>query len=186
MGASIKTRPELVRPAGSHSLTLSYGREFGPFDREELFPVLELEAPRVGKVRADFEANRYVHSSGWSEWRIFLRDVRRPDPERPAIGGAEVSGVGPATRDAIRDACLPLIEEWLEGSEYRASREIAAARALVQKIDAPRDWAIEQARTLLEQLERAGELEPRKVGKIEAACEQLERARALLEEVTGS
>lgn len=48
MSVKVKGTPELTRPNGSHSLVLGYnGREFGPFDREELlFPVLEVDAPR--------------------------------------------------------------------------------------------------------------------------------------------
>lgn len=143
--------PELVR-CGSHSLTLGLNsrRGFGPFDREEFYPVFELEAPRVGLVRAQFEANRYVHSEGWSEWRIFLRDVRRPATDEQPLGGELVSGVGPATRETIADRCRPLILEWLEGEAYEESRRVAAVRALVYLLDAPRGYNIDRVQRELE------------------------------------
>ena len=182
MTVKVKGTPELTRPNGSHSLVLGYnGREFGPFDREELFPVLEVDAPRVGRVRVSFEANRYVHTGGWSEWWIFLRDIRTPATDEEPLGGREVSGIGPATREAIADACRPLVLEYLSSDAYQESRRAAAVRALVGKIDAPRGYTLDGAATLLEELETRGDIDSHQASTVRGAIRRLYEALGELE-----
>jgi hypothetical protein len=166
MAIAIKTEPKLIRPAGSHWLELEKGQRRGdePFAKEELYPILEVDAPRVGLVRAEFEANRYVASSYddatgtssplWSEWRIFLRAVRTPDPERPDLPhlGREAQGVGEATRRAISDACRPIIEAWLDSDAYRQSRRKTAAASVRREFDAPPSYRLTHARETLYRL----------------------------------
>jgi hypothetical protein len=185
MAVSIKTTPELVRPAGSHHLSLEQGRaEYGPFSKEELYPILELEAPRVGFIRAQFSADRYVASNGWSEWRIYLRDVRTPDAERPDLPhlGRDAAGIGDATRRAISEACEPLIRAWLATDAYKVSRRRAAARAVANKIGAPAEWAIENGRRLLVAADSS--LDPIAVKNLREALEALELARVRVDIAT--
>lgn len=193
MTVTVKNEPVLVRPAGSHWLELEQGirRKGEPFSREELHPILELDVPRVGFVRAQFEANRYVASSYdertgessplWSEWRIFLRDVRTPDEERPDLPhlGRTASGVGEATWRAITRACEPLILAWLETDDYRASRQSAAAYAAKREIDAPAAYRlvnVEQTLALVRD-----HLSPDDAERLARAVDLLEQAAALLD-----
>ncbi len=182
MAVAIKSEPVLIRPAGSHWLNLETGprRNDEPFSNEELFPILELDVPRVGLVRAQFEANRYVHSSGWSEWRVYLKDVRLPDAERPELYhlGPDAPGVGPSTRDAIRAACEPLILGWLETDAYLASRQVAAAYAARREIHAPRCYRIDAARTTINLL--AAHLTDDDLIRLRGALDLLDRADELL------
>ena len=88
--------------------------ERGLVSREALYPRLDVDMPRVGKVRADFEADRYLHSS---VVRV-ARDLRRVDP---------ADGIGKdwnsPMRRAISAACEPLISEWLASKAYARSRD---------------------------------------------------------------
>jgi hypothetical protein len=103
----------------SHWLSMQHGRG-GEFSSEELYPHATVTGlPRIaGPVHVETEANRYRHSEGWSEWRIF---VRRVTPQ---------NGIGDATLALIRDAVIPAVEEHLQSDEYKASRQRAAAYAL--------------------------------------------------------
>jgi len=162
----------IERPNGSHWLATEYGRG-GGFSKEELFPVLVLEGvPRIGTVRAKFEVSRYVHSSGWSDWRIYPR-ASEFEPS---------NGIGDKTRRAIAEAGEPVIREWLASPEYLASRQNAAAHAL-QRIIAEsgvRGYAVENARTELKRHE--ADLTPADVQRFAATLHHLAAAAALLEE----
>jgi hypothetical protein len=108
MAASKATDATLVS-VGSHSVSLEYASG-SEVTREECYP--EITATWRGEeVKITMEANRYVHSSGWSEWRVF---VHRTDP-----------GVTDTARAALREACEPIVREWLDSDEYTASRERA-------------------------------------------------------------
>ena len=67
-------------------------------------------------------ADRYRHSSGLSDWRIYPRDVRPDD------------GVGPSTMREIREASTPMMEKWLASADYRTSRRQAFATAIKRLI----------------------------------------------------
>jgi hypothetical protein len=181
--SAVKTTPELVRPAGSHWLEPRRNSGSGPFGREELYPILELELARVGKVRATFAVDRYQHSSGWSDWRVVLRDVRTPDPERPELVhlGRDAAGVGPAARKAITEACAPIVRAWLETPAYLGSRRREAARVLARELEAPPSWRTDRGRQLLAELRAAGELGPTVAVQLEHAIDLLDQARDTLE-----
>jgi hypothetical protein len=104
----------------SHSI--SARGNWGDFhENEELYPELKVEVgSTIREVR--MEANRYLHSSGWSEWRIYVRET---NPSQ---------GIGEVTRAKIRDACTPIVEAWLESDEYVASRSRAFCWWLKQLI----------------------------------------------------
>lgn len=103
-----------------------------PFEREEAFPVVAVEVPRAGRVRAEFHVDRYVYGSRetrrMGEWRIVLRDVREDDPENPHTS-PQAKGIGDAARAAIREACKPLVAAWLDSNAYRTSRRKATSHA---------------------------------------------------------
>ena len=192
MPRTLKTAPEIVQTT-SHWLTLegtARARQ-EPFSDEKVYPILELELPRVGLVRANFEASRYVASSYdeatnesrpvWTEWRIFLRDVRTPDDDRPDLPhlGRPASGIGPATNDAISDACLPLIAAWLDSDAYRQSRRKAAAYAVRREIGAPPSYRIERLRQTL--AETNGEIGPMEMDHLRGILDLLGQAADALD-----
>ncbi len=191
MAVTIKTEPKLVRPNGSHWLELEKGtrRPGEPFSKEELYPILEVDAPRLGHVRAQFQVDRYVASSYdertgtsspvWSDWRIYLRDVRKPDADRPDLAhlGPSVS-YGEQTGRAIRDACEPIIRSWLISSEYDEARKVTAASAAKREIDAPPAYRLKTARQSVDLL--ADHLTDSDLLRFRAALNLLEQADALL------
>lgn len=158
-----------VSPDRSHWLAPAHASG-GELSKEELYPILEVSnVPRVGTVRASFSVDRYRHSSGWSDWRIIVRDLE------PA------TGIGPVTREAIREVCYPVIRGWLESGAYTIARRRAAA-ALVRRIiiDAgPRLYRVESARLELERYR--SELAPMEADSLSSALDSLETAAAILE-----
>lgn len=186
MPVAIKNEPILLRPNGSHWLTLENGprRNAEPFNSEELYPIVELDVPRVGLVRAKFSASRYVASDAtrgavWTDWHVILRDVDLPDPERPDLPhlGKPAPGVGPTTRKAISAAGEPLIRAWLETQEYRRERRKAAAYAMRRELQDPR--ALSGARKTLRLV--APHLGPMELSYLSEALHLLEEAAAYLE-----
>lgn len=190
MERAAKLAPELIRPAGSHHVELASIRSPEPFAKEELYPILELQAPRVGLVRATMSADRYVASTETGDrmgpWRIVLRDVRTPDAERPELPhlGREAAGIGPATRDTIQRACEPIVRAWLETDDYAHSRRRAAVRALLRTLETPADYTLTQARKNLDAI--ADELAPGDRDAVGRALEQLEGARQIIDAINGS
>jgi hypothetical protein len=156
------------KPNGSHYFGIEHGREA----KEELYPVLEIELPRVGTVRAQFSVDRYVHSSGWSDWRIYAREV------------TPGNGVGDAARAAINEAGKPLILAWLASDEYRHSRARAIAYAVKRGIEYDRptaSYSIDNARKTLATFEH--ELHVSDVQSFTRALDALDVAAAALDAV---
>jgi hypothetical protein len=181
----------MLCPNGSHSLEIERSARFDsePFAREEFYPWLEVSIPRAGTVWAQFAADNYVASSYdektnksspvWNGWRIVLRDVATPgdDPDRPWINGREPGGIGDVARRNIREACEPLIREWLSSDDYQASRQQAVRSAVVREIAAPRQYMIDRARDTLRSVGDAMDNDDR---------EQLARALDLLTEAAAT
>ena len=120
----------LERPNGSHWIATAH-QSGGAISKEELFPVVTLDLPRIGRVRARFEVSRYTFSDGeWSEWRVILRDLREWSEEE--YNGADVN-VTDARRECVYSQAEPLIREWLESDAYAEARRRAAA-AMVARV----------------------------------------------------
>ena len=157
------------KPNRSHWLATDYERG-GEISKEELYPILDVTGvPRVGQVRATFSVDRYRHTSGWSEWRIYLKDV---EPSH---------GVGDATRKSISEACKPLIEAWLAGPEYVASRQNVAAHMVKRIILASdcRSYGLSNAEQELHRHQH--ELTTDDAERLRKAISLLEQAAELLE-----
>jgi hypothetical protein len=183
----------LLVPNGSHSIEVerSSRYESEPFAREEFYPWLEVTIPRAGTVWAQFAADSYVASSYdaqtnesspvWSEWRIVLRDVASPgdDPSTPWINGREPSGIGDVARRNIREACEPLVREWLESEHYLESRQQAVRNAVVREIAAPRQYMIDRARDTLRSVGDAMDNDDRE--QLARALDHLTEAAATLD-----
>src|SRR5690242_8831764 len=120
----------------SHSVTADHFA--GKISREECYPRVRATW-RGTEVLVELEANRYEHSSGWSEWRIF---VRRTDP-----------GTTELAQRALREACLPLVEAWLAGDEYARSRRRAFASYAARYLrDSSSRYSIEALRQMLDRI----------------------------------
>lgn len=110
----------LTKPNGSHWLAPEHGRG-GQLAREELYPVLTAEVRGVERT-VRVSADRYRHSNGWSDWRIYVRDV---EPS---------NGIGDKTRAGLNAAAEPIVRAWLASDAYKASRRLAAAAMLARLI----------------------------------------------------
>jgi hypothetical protein len=105
---STATDPELIA-IGSHSVTPGHPSGHDA-TREELYFTFEVTWRGVrGEYR--MEANRYTFSDGdWSEWRIF---------------GYMADAYTDTARQALREACAPIVADWLKSDDpngYAGSR----------------------------------------------------------------
>lgn len=181
-GAKLAAGASIVQ-TGSHYLnTDNVNDRSQPFSKEEIYPIVELEAPRAGLVRAQFSADRYVSSSGWSEWRIYVRDIRTPDPEKPELAhlGPHASGIGDATRAAIDEAGRPLIVEWLASPAYLESRRRAAGHAVRRLFYDASAYSLDNIGRQLEQI--APELQHETLTRYRRALELRRESEKLLAE----
>lgn len=122
-----KTEPVLVR-AGSHSVTISPFSDMG--FKEEVFVYFNATwrgQPAAVSMRAD----RYTHSSGLSEWRVYSSDVKAGawDPETNwyAEKGDDLSGTA---RSRLGDELRPMVMEWLASEAYEVSERAAYLSAM--------------------------------------------------------
>lgn len=102
--------------AGSHSVRFD---NRGQLEKEEVFPTFETTW-RGAAVTVQMSADRYRHSSGISEWRIYAVNTRDEK------GGA----LTPLARSRMTEQLRPLVYEWLLTDAYAASRRQAFANAL--------------------------------------------------------
>lgn len=124
MAVKIPT-PEIAR-TGSHSITIGHD---GEREREEVFVYCATEwrgAPVIVTMRAD----RYRHSSGLSEWRVYASEARSKTNE-PYGFGAHVTDTA---RQRLNDACKPLALTWLDSDDYRTSEADALHSAAASAV----------------------------------------------------
>ena len=114
----------VFREARHHSIT------FEPFNgrdaiKEEVF--LYFDATWQGRpVVVTLHADRYTHSEGLSEWRVYASEAR----EIPAEGQYAGANLTDTARRRLSDACYDDAREWLWSSAYIASAAGAYVRAL--------------------------------------------------------
>jgi hypothetical protein len=129
---------ELTR-VGSHSVRLELApeprAELGTkatyrwqITKEEFYPVILTEW-RGESVNLECSADRYLHSSGMSEWRIYARagKIRSEDEAGNVTYGREITETA---RRRLFTELEHLVSEWLEGEEYRAGHRRAVFYAL--------------------------------------------------------
>lgn len=184
--SSTTTAPEFVTANRSHfTQEPSYKtRAAGlPCDKEELHPIVRVTLPRVGTVRAEFSADRYVHSDSvrgevMGSWRIILRDIRNDDDE-----ARTASGVGPAARTAASAACEPLILDYLDSDEYRQSLRRALAFMARRRIveNGTTDYGLKGSRDLLDHL--SAHIDGGDFSRLSQALDALTTAGAFLDTV---
>lgn len=104
----------------------------GKNQKEEIFFRFETEW-RGEAAFVTVSADKYVHSSGWSEWRIYATEVRKQEWGQYHTDTAK-------TR--MSEVYRPVVEAWLKSDAYTASRQRAfehlAARVL-EDLDHERD-----------------------------------------------
>lgn len=106
--------------------------------REECYPSFHATW-RGEPVRFTIQANRYEHSSGISEWRVYCQDARegryafdREDGTREdGYRGRELTDTA---RARLREAAEPIVREWLASEEYRREHKRALASMVVREI----------------------------------------------------
>lgn len=106
------TKTPTVQPARVHSHYLDLGYQDTPdVDKEQVFVTL-IGAWRGERASVTMEANRYRHSEGLSEWRIFPSEARAHVDE-PNQWGAHLTDTA---RRRLGDAARPIVAAWLDGA----------------------------------------------------------------------
>lgn len=143
----------VLESVGSHYVNLgSYGSEAGTADKEELYPLFTATW-RGQPVRVEMRVDRYKHSSGWSDWRIYAGGAYNTDTSassgQPGFRGDPVSDTA---RSRLGDLCKPLVEEWLNSPAYKASRAHAFQHAVRRELanDLRPSYGTDRAKRLLE------------------------------------
>lgn len=113
-----------------HDVDLStggHGRDLPHYAAHSETITLEYSATWRGRpVVVSVNADRYVHSSGWSEWRIYAKQAR--EDVGPAGGlGADLTETA---RHRLNDEFKPFVGEWLQSKAYGPS----ASRAYVYAV----------------------------------------------------
>jgi len=86
---------------------------------------------RKRPVIVTMQADRYTHSSGLSEWRIYATEARYFDPERNGGRGELVTDTA---RQRLSEACRPAVAAWLDSDEYPASLADAVRNMIVREM----------------------------------------------------
>jgi len=136
----VPIKATIENPNGSHHIA-AQGGYGGPLSKEELYPVIAFDGvPRVGTARVQYSVDRYLASSGWTNWRLVTRQI---------LDGS--NGIGEKTRELLYEAAEPLVAEWLEGDGYAASRQKAVAHTVSRVIAESRYSRDSAARFLADQ-----------------------------------
>ena len=88
--------------------------------KENVYPEFTVVAKGMAR-RVRLSADRY-YANGMTEWRIYITEI---DSD---------AGIGPVTRQALRDDLVPMVEEWLKSDEYKLSYQRALAYAIANEI----------------------------------------------------
>lgn len=128
----MSAKDAVLEKTGSHWVSDdNYSSRVDGISKEEVY--LYFSAKWRGQpVQVEVSADRYAHSSGISEWRVYARASRFYDPERNGGRGEETSGTA---RAALSKLCEPIATAWLSSDEYRASFERALAHMIMRKFD---------------------------------------------------
>lgn len=106
----------------SHWITHDYHTK-----KEEIVFYIRTEW-RGTPARAVLTADRYEHSSGWSEWRVRCSEARE----------AMTEGLGASLTDTartrMRERFEPMVRDWLDSTEYPASRGRSLTAMLRNKL----------------------------------------------------
>jgi hypothetical protein len=107
---------------GSHFITIGHDG----IEKEEVWIYFETSW-RNRPAIVEMSADRYVHSSGMSEWRITARDAKESDPTRNGNRGDDLTQLA---RQRLGAQLRPVVEQWLASERYTESRQAAFGHAL--------------------------------------------------------
>jgi hypothetical protein len=169
---------ELVR-VGSHTVTLDRS---GKVEREEMFPVFNTEW-RGQPATLQMEANRYRHSQGMSDWRIFPRDAREGHYDVRTYGNELTD----TARQRLGEQNTETVSAWLASDEYAASRRLAFVYALRRIAGELRTYGDVPSRDLRTAVERCSdELTSDDVGRFISVAQAFDTFARLLKETDPS
>lgn len=120
----------VLRKTGSHWVSDdNYSSRHNGISKEEIYFYFDAQW-RGRPVQVEVSADKYAHSSGMSDWRIYARAARFYDPERNGGRGEETTGTA---RSALSKLCVPIAIAWLDTDEYKASFQRALAHMVMRK-----------------------------------------------------
>jgi hypothetical protein len=111
---------------GSHSVRIGWQSGQMEVEKEEVF--LYFETTWRGRpALVTLSADRYRHSEGMSEWRVYASDAKEHDPERNGGRGDDLTDLA---RRRLGELLVPVAKQWLAGLGYIQSRQTAFYHAL--------------------------------------------------------
>lgn len=128
-------RPELVR-TGSHSVTLQPVNGASHF-KEEVFLTF-CTAWRGKGAEVKMRADRYTHSAGLSDWRVYAVEAQGIESTGRGWSGRDLTETA---RHRLGELAAPVAREWLESGSYRASEADAWFRAVRREFDDLRPYS---------------------------------------------
>jgi hypothetical protein len=167
--------PTIVRR--SHWVGLDHA---GRFQKEEVFTTYAATW-RGRPVLVTMSADRYEHSSGVSEWRIYASEAR----EEPAEGHYQGENLTDTARRRLSDQHKQVVRDWLESDDYHRSEAQAYADALRRVASDLRPYMSEPASGLRRALAtNRDKLIPLDVHRFEQAADAFDTYAAILHENT--
>lgn len=111
---------------GSHSVRIGWQSGQQEVEKEEVFFYFETTW-RGRPALVTLSADRYRHSSGMSEWRVYANDAKEHDPERYGGRGDDLTDLA---RRRLGEQLIPVARVWLASESYAESRQTAFYHAL--------------------------------------------------------
>ena len=128
----MSAKDAVLEKTGSHWVSdENYSSRHEGISKEEVFFYFSAKW-RGQPVQVAVSADKYAHSSGMSDWRVYARAARYYDPERNGGSGEETTATA---RRALGELCVPIAMEWLVSDEYAASFQRALAHMVMRKFD---------------------------------------------------
>lgn len=113
---------------GSHYITIGWQNGFQVVEKEEVHFYCDT-VWRGTPACVTISADRYLHSSGMSEWRLYVSDAR-------GCSGSEddpiIVDLSNTARRRLGEQCIPIARKWLASDIYSTSRLSAFSDALTR------------------------------------------------------
>jgi hypothetical protein len=126
----MSAKDAVLNKTGSHWVSDdNHSSRVDGISKEEVFFYFSAKW-RGQPVQVEVSADKYAHSSGMSDWRVYARAARYYDSESYGGRGEETTGTA---RAALGELCVPIALEWLESDAYKASFQTALAHMVMRK-----------------------------------------------------
>lgn len=136
-------------------------------------------------VSVTMQADRYEHSSGISDWRIYATEAREghaPTLEDGRRGRSLGDHLTETARHRLSDELKPAVAAWIASDAYTAARASALAAMILRRIEqANKHYGTREARQLLATY--AGEIPSRAHVDLTHLADTLDAYRAELDTV---